>query len=489
MDRSQTAERAVAWAGELAGRYGAELVIVQVIPAENGEVDIAEAEASLLELARELAGERGRARVRIRPRSAAGRSLRAIDETGRTSSSSATSGMSGRKEFLLGNVPEPRLAQRALHGRDRQHGSGIEARRASAGSASRADAGGELLGRAAQIGRVLAKYGLARARPRRHDARRGARAPPARGARGARADLRQARPDPVDAARPAAARVRRGARDAAGQRAAADRGGGRRRDGAGARRSVGGRVRVDRPRAARGGHDRPGAPRHARRRRARRRQGAAPDARATRSCATSACSSSSPRRRPSRPALPAAGRHARRSSSTSPTSLRRELDFRHEAANIERMRTVLEPYDRLDVPRVYDELLDGAAARDGGDPGRADPRGAGGRRAQEAARSCSSPTTARSSPTASSTPTRIPGNLMWWDGQDLLPRLRHGRRGRRRGCASCCCCCSWRSGRRTCRFLADVMLMLAGEHGAGHRRGGVRARPRRAAWRRYRQPR
>jgi predicted unusual protein kinase regulating ubiquinone biosynthesis (AarF/ABC1/UbiB family)/nucleotide-binding universal stress UspA family protein len=38
------------------------------------------------------------------------------------------------------------------------------------------------------------------------------------------------------------------------------------------------------------------------------------------------------------------------------TSLRRELDFRNEAANIERMREVLEPFDRLDVPHVYDEL-------------------------------------------------------------------------------------------------------------------------------------
>ncbi len=34
-------------------------------------------------------------------------------------------------------------------------------------------------------------------------------------------------------------------------------------------------------------------------------------------------------------------------------SLRRELDFRQEASNIERMRGVLEPYPRLDVPDVY----------------------------------------------------------------------------------------------------------------------------------------
>jgi ubiquinone biosynthesis protein len=38
------------------------------------------------------------------------------------------------------------------------------------------------------------------------------------------------------------------------------------------------------------------------------------------------------------------------------SSLRRELDFRNEAANIERMRAVLEPFDRLDVPHVYEEL-------------------------------------------------------------------------------------------------------------------------------------
>jgi ubiquinone biosynthesis protein len=37
-------------------------------------------------------------------------------------------------------------------------------------------------------------------------------------------------------------------------------------------------------------------------------------------------------------------------------SLRRELDFRQEAANVERMREALSPYDRLDVPGLYPEL-------------------------------------------------------------------------------------------------------------------------------------
>jgi len=37
-------------------------------------------------------------------------------------------------------------------------------------------------------------------------------------------------------------------------------------------------------------------------------------------------------------------------------SLRRELDFRQEAANTDRMRAILEPYDRLGVPRIRHEL-------------------------------------------------------------------------------------------------------------------------------------
>ena len=97
----------------------------------------------------------------------------------------------------------------------------------------------------------------------------------ARRARGARADVLQARPDHVDAPRPAAAGVHRGARDPAGPRPAADRGGGRPRDGAGARRAVGGRVRPRRSPAARGRHHRRGPPRDARERRAGGRQGAA----------------------------------------------------------------------------------------------------------------------------------------------------------------------------------------------------------------------
>src|SRR5688500_14309135 len=66
-DRSETAERAVAWANELASRYEAELLLLQVLPgsAEALASEAAAAEASLRELAQSLAGPRGRAEVRV----------------------------------------------------------------------------------------------------------------------------------------------------------------------------------------------------------------------------------------------------------------------------------------------------------------------------------------------------------------------------------------------------------------------------------------
>ena len=78
-------------------------------------------------------------------------------------------------------------------------------------------------------------------------------------------------------------------------------------------------------------------------------------------------------------------------------SLRRELDFREEASNIERMREVLESYDRLDVPSLYPELTTPSAPGDGRDPGR--PRSATRPRARSAPMppgSSSRRTTARS---------------------------------------------------------------------------------------------
>ncbi len=94
-DRSQTADYAVAWAAELAERYGAELVLLHV---GSGSVE------ELQQFAREVAGERGRARVTSGEDPAM-----VICEVGEEEDVDVivvgNLGMSGRKEFLLGNVP------------------------------------------------------------------------------------------------------------------------------------------------------------------------------------------------------------------------------------------------------------------------------------------------------------------------------------------------------------------------------------------------
>jgi len=98
-DRSETADYAVAWAADMAKRYEAKLVVLQVT--------VGEATASVEELqqfAEEAAGELGKARV------ASGEDpAEVICEVGEDEDVDVivvgNVGMSGRKEFLLGNVP------------------------------------------------------------------------------------------------------------------------------------------------------------------------------------------------------------------------------------------------------------------------------------------------------------------------------------------------------------------------------------------------
>ena len=99
-DRSETAERAVQWAADMAERYEAELVVLQVLA--DG-ADAQSTTAALQSYVQEVA-PRGRAIVR------------AGDDPARVIVDAATEegvdvivvgsvGMSGRKEFLLENVP------------------------------------------------------------------------------------------------------------------------------------------------------------------------------------------------------------------------------------------------------------------------------------------------------------------------------------------------------------------------------------------------
>ncbi|HZR91470.1 MAG TPA: universal stress protein [Gaiellaceae bacterium] len=101
-DRSETAEVAVRFAAQMATRFGADLVLLQVVvPPATTSVAMTE---DLVRHARELVGERGYGTVVVGEDPA-----KAIIEAAETEDVDVVVvgnvGMSGRKEFLLGNVP------------------------------------------------------------------------------------------------------------------------------------------------------------------------------------------------------------------------------------------------------------------------------------------------------------------------------------------------------------------------------------------------
>ena len=111
-DRSATADLAVRWAAELANRYSAELIVLQVVaPAADAatektleEAKTARAEVGLQLLAKEVAGSRGRARVVV-DADPAQAILRVIDDEHVDAVVVGNVGMAGRKQFLLANIP------------------------------------------------------------------------------------------------------------------------------------------------------------------------------------------------------------------------------------------------------------------------------------------------------------------------------------------------------------------------------------------------
>ena len=112
-DRSATAERAVLWAASFAERYGAELHLVQVVvpkhPAdtEHGAAEVTRARSAADELqvyATGIAGARGKAHVVIDDNPALA-IVNATEEHAIDVLVVGNAGMAGRKEFLLGNVP------------------------------------------------------------------------------------------------------------------------------------------------------------------------------------------------------------------------------------------------------------------------------------------------------------------------------------------------------------------------------------------------
>jgi len=112
-DRSATAERAVEWAAAFADAYSAELHVVQVViplhptDTEHGTAEVTRARAAADELqlyATSIAGERGRAHVVIDDDPALA-IVHATEEHDIDVLVVGNAGMAGRKEFLLGNVP------------------------------------------------------------------------------------------------------------------------------------------------------------------------------------------------------------------------------------------------------------------------------------------------------------------------------------------------------------------------------------------------
>ena len=112
-DRSEPADQAVHWAAGFADRYDAELFVVQVVvpqypsATEFGAAEQTRAAAANNELAgfaRQVAGERGHALVIIDGDPALA-IVRAVEQEAIDVLVVGNFGMAGRKEFLLGNVP------------------------------------------------------------------------------------------------------------------------------------------------------------------------------------------------------------------------------------------------------------------------------------------------------------------------------------------------------------------------------------------------
>jgi predicted unusual protein kinase regulating ubiquinone biosynthesis (AarF/ABC1/UbiB family) len=144
-------------------------------------------------------------------------------------------------------------------------------------------------------------------------------------------------------------------------------------------------------------------------------------------------------------------------------SLKRELDFRQEAENLERMHGVLGPFSRLEVPRVYgefstDRLL--VMEEIEGVPIRQAPAGEA---RQEAARQLLESYYQQILADGFFHADPHPGNMMWW--QDRIYFLDLGMVGEvdpeTRQLMLLLLMAFWRED---VDFLSDVVLMLAGEN-------------------------
>ncbi|HYZ10790.1 MAG TPA: AarF/UbiB family protein, partial [Actinomycetota bacterium] len=169
-DGSESAGHAVRWAADMAERFSAELILLQVVaPAVDGAPDHEHTVDALRATAEEVAGARGRARVVVDPDPARA-IVRACDDLDVDVCVVGNLGMSGRTSFLLGNVPN-----RVSHNArctviivNTSHPSIRPDRKAPRSIPVMPHVAeeiglkveGRLIGRAARIGRVLAREGF-----------------------------------------------------------------------------------------------------------------------------------------------------------------------------------------------------------------------------------------------------------------------------------------------------------------------------------------
>lgn len=172
-DRSETADQTVHWAAGLADRYDAELFMVQVVvpkypsATEFGEAEQTSAMAAkndLAHFARQVAGDRGHALVVIDADPALA-IVRAAEQEAVDVLVVGNFGMAGRKKFLLGNIPN-RISHSAhctviivntAHATD-EHASDSMRTHLSNGEVPSFEP--RLVARVTHIAAVMAKHGL-----------------------------------------------------------------------------------------------------------------------------------------------------------------------------------------------------------------------------------------------------------------------------------------------------------------------------------------
>ena len=165
-DQSETATRAVAWAAEMSDRYAAELLVLQVIPPEHltgPDADSAAQAAAdqLAALTRDVCGDRGRPLV-VYDSDPADAIVRTCEDERADLVVVGNVGMRDRTEFLLGSVPN-RVSHNArcsvvIVNTAITEVPQVPRQQAQPGEAAPTE--GQLLGRAARVAQVFAKYGL-----------------------------------------------------------------------------------------------------------------------------------------------------------------------------------------------------------------------------------------------------------------------------------------------------------------------------------------